>query len=131
MLAADTNVVVRLIVSDDLSQQRAVHRRLEKVLSAGDSVVLSAVVLAELAWVLASVYEYGRPQIAAAVRAVVGTPPFVVPQRAEVLRALDSYEALAADFSDYLILELSHAEGASTLLTFDRKLLRHASCVRP
>jgi predicted nucleic-acid-binding protein len=131
MLAADTNVVARLLVSDDLAQQRAVRRRMEKVLSAGGSVVISTVVLAELAWVLDSVYEYGRAEIASAVRGLVNTPPFLVSQRAEVLRAVDAYEEGAADFPDYLILELSRTEGASTLLTFDRRLLRHSSCARP
>lgn len=63
MLAADTNVIVRLLLSDDLAQQRAVHRRLERVLAGGDSVAVSVVVLAELSWVLDSVYQYGRADI--------------------------------------------------------------------
>ncbi len=113
MLAADTNVVTRLLVSDDMAQQRAVHQRLEKVVARGDSVLLSAVVLAELAWVLGSVYDYGRAEMAGA------------------LRALDLYETGKAEFPDYFILTLAEAQGAATLLTFDRRLLRHSSCNKP
>jgi len=131
MLAADTNVVARLLVSDDVPQQRAVHKRLAKALSSGESVVLSEVVLAELTWVLDSAYGYDRKQIAAAVRKVVDTPPFLVPRRAAALRAITSYESGGADFAAYLILESSLADGATTLLTFDRRLLRHPSCARP
>jgi hypothetical protein len=61
------------------------------------------------------------------VRGLVNTPPFLVAQRSEVLWAVDSYEEGGAEFPDYLILELSRTEGASTVLTFDRRLLRHSA----
>jgi predicted nucleic-acid-binding protein len=131
MLAADTNVVVRLLVSDDVAQQKAVRTRLERAKADGDAVVVSTVVLAEVAWVLDSVYGYSRTDIARAIRAVVSTPPFLSPERSDVLKAVDRYSAGGADFSDYLILTLAKAAGASTLLTFDRRLLRHSSCRAP
>jgi predicted nucleic-acid-binding protein len=131
MLAADTNVVVRLLVSDDLAQQEAVRKRLERASRSGEAVLISPLVLAEVAWVLDSVYGYSKDQISLAVRAVVSTPPFLCPERAAVLAALDALAAGAADFPDYLILALAQAAGASTLLTFDRRLLKHGSCRRP
>jgi predicted nucleic-acid-binding protein len=48
-----------------------------------------------------------------------------------VLKAVDQYSAGTADFPDYLILALARAAGAATLLTFDRRLLRHSSCKAP
>lgn len=131
MLAADTNVVVRLLVSDDLAQQAAVRRRLELCARTGEAVLVSPVVLAEVAWVLDSVHGYSREQIALAVRAVVSTVPFHCPERSDVLHALDSYSGGTADFPDYLILALAKAAGATTLLTFDRRLLKHRACRPP
>ena len=131
VLAVDTNVLVRLLVSDDLAQQRAVALRLQKAQAEGDSVLVTPVVLAEVAWVLDSAYGYGRSDIAAAIRRLVSTSPLVSPERADVLRALGWYAKGTADFADYLILALSKAHGARTLLTFDRRLLRHGSCERP
>lgn len=131
MLAADTNVVVRLLVSDDLAQQEAVRKRLERCNGDGEAVLLSPLVLAEVAWVLDSVYGYSKEQIALAIRAVVSTAPFLCPERAEVLRALDAYAGGTADFPDYLILTLARSAGATTLLTFDRRLLKHEACRRP
>ena len=131
VLAADTNVVVRLLVGDDPAQQQAVLARLQKLRTEGGSVLVGVVVLAEVAWVLRSAYGYGRAQVAAALRAVLATPPFVVTQRAEVLAALAQYEKGPADFSDYLILEGARAEGCSKLLTFDRRLLESHACEVP
>lgn len=131
MLAADTNVVVRLLVGDDPAQQRAVLTRLRKVRAAGGSVLLGVVVLAEIAWVLDSAYGYDRAQIAAALRGLLATPPFVVAQRAEVLVAIAAYERGPADFSDYLVLESARAEGCAKVLTFDRRLLKNAMCEAP
>lgn len=131
MLAVDTNVLVRLLVGDDARQRSVALKRFERVLAAGDAVVVSSVVLAELTWVLAGAYDYSRTQIAAALRALVDTPPFVVQERTAVVEAIALFEKGAADFADYLILGLARAEGASALLTFDKRLLKTAGCELP
>jgi predicted nucleic-acid-binding protein len=131
VLAADTNVVVRLLVGDSPGQQRAVLARLRRVRADGESVLLGAVVLAEIAWVLAAAYGYQRPHIVTALRGLLATPPFVVAARPAVTRALASYEHGAADFADYLILELGREEGATKLLTFDKRLQKDPACEAP
>jgi predicted nucleic-acid-binding protein len=131
MFAPDTNVLVRLLVSDDLAQQKAVRKRLDRILAAGDEVVLTTVALAELAWVLDAAYGYDREAIVLARRSLLDTPPFVSPEKGQVLEALDAYTSGPADFSDYLIVALAGSAGAGTLLTFDRELLRHSACKKP
>ncbi len=131
MLAVDTNVVVRLLVGDDPAQQQAAMARLRKIRTDGDSALVTGVVLAEVAWVLGSAYRYDRAQIAAALRGVMATPPFIVRDRAAVIAAIAAYEQGPADFSDYLILELGRVEGCTKLLTFDRRLLKNPSCEAP
>lgn len=131
MFAADTNVVVRVLVGDDARQQAAALTRLRKIRAGGGSVVVGTVVLAELSWVLGSAYGYNRAQIAAALGGVLNTPPFVVRERAEVLAAIDAYSTGAADFADYLILSLARSGGCETLLTFDRRLLQCDGCEAP
>jgi len=131
VFAVDTNVVVRLLVGDDPSQQQAALTRLKKIRATGGSVLASPVVLAEVAWVLGSAYAYDRAKIAAALRGILATPPFVVTPRAAVLAALASYEKGPGDFADYLILELARAEGFTKLLTFDKRLLKNQACEAP
>jgi predicted nucleic-acid-binding protein len=131
VLAVDTSVLVRLLVGDDQAQRRAAMSRLRTMRRAGEGALVGPVVLAETGWVLSSVYGYDRSAIVAALRGVLATPPFVVAQRDAVIAALAAFERGPADFSDYLILELARLEGCSALLTFDRRLLKDASCQVP
>lgn len=131
MHAVDTNVVVRVLVGDDAEQQARALSRLRELREAGENVVVGVVVLAEVAWVLDRAYRYSRSHIATALRALLSTPPFVMPRRAEALMALEMYEQGPADFADYLILSLARTDGCTTLLTFDRRLLQHPECQAP
>jgi predicted nucleic-acid-binding protein len=131
VLAIDTNVLVRVLVGDDAAQHKAAMARLRRMRRAGEGALVGPVVLAEAGWVLSSVYGYGRAQIVAAIRGVLATPPFVVTQRDAVIAALAAYEKGPADFSDYLVLEQARFEGCTTLLTFDRRLLRDPACKTP
>lgn len=131
VVAADTNVLVRLLVADDLAQQQAVLARFRAALEDGGRVLVVSVTLAELTWVLRAVYGYDRARIASAVEAILRTPPLEVVDADAAVAALARYRRGPADFSDYLTLELSHAAGAETLLTFDRKLAKLADCEEP
>ena len=104
LLAADTNILVRLLVSDDLAQQRAVTTRLQAIEATGGRVLVTGVVLAELSWVLESAYGYGRDDIARAIEAVVTTSPFSVDDQTAVIEALDGFrKGGGAGFSDHLV----------------------------
>ncbi len=131
MLAVDTNAVVRLLVSDDEVQQHAIRDRLRRARGDGEPVLVSHVVLAEVTWVLESVYDYDRDQIADAVDAVSATQPFLVESPEVVQQAVDWYREGPADLADYLILAGAEERGARALLTFDRKLLGHDHCELP
>jgi predicted nucleic-acid-binding protein len=130
LVAADTNVVVRVLVTDDPAQQRAVVARLRRVEAAGGRALLSHVVLAEVGWVLEAAYGYTRAEVIRAVGTLVTTPPFVAEDPDVVADALSIAASTTADWSDCLVLASSRAQGA-TLLTFDRKLLREADCEKP
>lgn len=125
MLAVDTNVLVRLLVSDDLPQQQAALARLKAARARGEEVLVTSVVLAELSWVLDAAYGYQRAAIASAIERLLSTDPFACRDRTEVRRALEWYGKGPADFADYLILALAVGQGSETLLSFDRKLRRH------
>jgi len=131
MRAVDTHVLARLIVSDDLAQQRRVVALVERAVASGESLLVTHVVLAELSSVLEASYGYARSQIAAAFRALVDTPPFVVRPRGAIDDALVWYEKGPADFADYLIIATATGEGCMKLVTFDRALLKRGDCEKP
>lgn len=125
------NVLVGLVVSDDLAQQRAAMKRLGTIRDANGRAFVSDVVLAELSWVLESAYGYERSDVARAVEGIVKTPPLVVEEPTIVEEALAAFRSSPAGFSDHLVLAAARRRGALPLLTFDRKLLKQAGCERP
>ncbi len=124
MIGVDTNVLVRLLVSDDLPQQRRALARITAARAAGEDVLLTTVVLAELAWVLESAYDYDRAAIGSAIGQLLSTEPFTCDATTEVRAALAAYASGKAGFSDHLIVALSAASGCRALVSFDRRLQR-------
>lgn len=131
MIGVDTNVLVRLVVTDDVAQQKAAKQRIAAAAAAGEAVFITAVVVAELTWVLESVYGYGREAVAGVVEALLETAPFQVEHRGAVLEAVAAFRRGRAGLSDHLILSVSRAQGALPVLTFDRKLAAAPGCETP
>jgi predicted nucleic-acid-binding protein len=118
MIAVDTNVVVRLLLDDD-ADQAAAAAALQK---AHAPLYLSHVVLAELAWVLGSAYEFRREKLARLLGMLLDADGFVLQDPPVVQTALAAFRASNADFSECLILSIAQSAGATPLATFDRKL---------
>jgi len=52
MTGADSNVLLRYLVSDDIQQQKTVERFLASTRVAGEIVYVSCIVVCEMVWVL-------------------------------------------------------------------------------
>lgn len=131
MIAADTNVIVRLLVSDDLKQQRRVVARLKAAEASGDSVLLTHIVLAETAWVLEAGYDCSREDTIHAIESLATTSPFVCEDLALASDALAIARRARVGVADGLVLAGCRALHATPLLTFDRKLRRETECELP
>ena len=120
MRAVDTNVLVRLATRDDKAQVAAA----EKFIGERGAWV-SHLVLVELAWVLESLYELERSQIATAVEMLLDQEHLVLQDADVVAAALKRYRAgTGSDFADCMILEVARSTGNLPLATFDRKLAK-------
>ena len=124
MIAADTNLIVRRLTHDDVVQATVVERLFQDAEARGDSIFIGQIVLAEVAWALERVYGFAKAAVADAIRAVLDDALFVVEDRAQAEEALAQYRRGRAEFGDYLIGAAAQAAGASSTLTFDRKLSR-------
>lgn len=124
MIAFDTNVLLRLLVDDDRTQNNAAHARFNAAWQAGETVYLSHVVLAETAWTLRAAYAWDRTSIAAALSRILFHPAFEVDDRLDVETALEAFKTGPADFADYLIAAIARARGSITTYTFDRAAAR-------
>jgi predicted nucleic-acid-binding protein len=119
MLAVDTNVLVRLLTRDDADQVSAA----EAFVSRGAWV--SHLVLAETFWVLGSVYDLTRAQIATAIEMLLNHRELSLQDADVVTAALDHYRRRPAiEFSDCLVLEIARKAGHLPVATFDRNFAR-------
>lgn len=119
MLAVDTNVLVRLLTRDDTDQTEAAEAFISK------GAWVSHLVLAETLWVLDSVYDLSRAQIATALEMLLNHRELSVQDADVVTAALGHYRKRSAvDFSDCLVLEIARKAGHLPVGTFDRNFAK-------
>ena len=124
MTGLDTNVIIRYVAQDDPRQSAAATRLMEKTLTTEEPGFVSLVTMCEVAWVLAECYGADRKRIRAVLQGLLETRQIAVDSAELVWRALRTWEASGADFSDALIGEVALAAGAKKVLTFDRAAAR-------
>ena len=122
MIGLDTNVLVRYLTGDDERQFRTARRFLEEVETAGDTVRVDHVVLAELSWVLQISYRFDRATLVAALERLLETVEITIEDRDVVRDALSDFASGKGGFADYLIGSRNRAAGCSMTVTFDRAL---------
>ncbi len=123
MIAIDTNVLVRYLVRDDLSQAEAARALLEG-LAADRLGYICREVAIETVWVLERVYKFTRVQIADVLIEMTATSGLMLESADDVVHAAIAYREGGADFSDLMILAAAGRQEALPLYTFDRKLAR-------
>ena len=126
MAAADTNVLVRLLVADHPAQLRAVQH----CIAERGPLYVSQVALVETIWVLAYTYRLARRDLGAVVEQILAGADFVLERPAEVATALVSYRSSRADFADCVLLANAQAAGMLPLATFDRRLAKVTGALR-
>lgn len=125
MIGLDSNILVRYAAQDDVRQARMATQLIEGQLSERNPGFVSLVVLAEIVWVMASVYRADRPTIGRIVEGLLSASQLRVEQAEIAWRALRLYGSSKLDFSDALIAELSVDAGCRITKTFDSRAARH------
>jgi predicted nucleic acid-binding protein len=116
----DSNVLVRHLTGDPPDQTK----RATAFLRAAEELILVDLVVAEVVYVLESVYAVERERVAELVRAIVGFPPVVVPDRLLLLRALEIYEQHGIHFAESYLAACAEATGVGVVVSFDRAIDR-------
>lgn len=117
MLAADTNVVVRIVTRDDERQALIADAFIQK------GAWVSQLVLAETAWVLRDLYGLEHEAIASIIEMLVQHESLTIQDADVVSVALEHYrQRPKIGFSDCLVLEIARKAGHLPLGTFDRDL---------
>jgi predicted nucleic-acid-binding protein len=114
-VTVDTNVLVRAVVRDHKQQAEAAAQ----LLKAAELIAVPLPCLCEFVWVLLSVYDVERTQIAAAIRTLLETGNVVL-NRPAVEAGLAFFEA-GGDFADGLIAYEGEWLGCATFASFDKR----------
>jgi predicted nucleic-acid-binding protein len=122
MIGLDTNVLVRYLTQDEPAQFARAAAFIDAASEREEQFLVNTPVLCELVWVLATVYDYSREEIAQALEQIFTTAQFEIERLDEARQALGDFRSSKADFSDALIGRINRSLGAKHTVTFDRGL---------
>ena len=114
-VTADTNVLIRAAVQDDLHQAR----RAAKILAEADLVAVPVPVLCEFVWVLRRGYRKSATDVSDAIRRLLRSRNVVI-NRTAVEAGLSALDA-GGDFADGAIAYEGEWLGAEEFVSFDSK----------
>ena len=114
-VTADSNVLIRAAVQDDLPQAR----RAAKVLAEADLVAVPVPVLCEFVWVLRRGYKKSAAEVSDAIRRLMRSAN-VAMNRPAVEGGLSALDA-GGDFADGVIAYEGEWLGAEEFVSFDAK----------
>ncbi len=124
MIALDTNVLVRFLVSDDAPMTARARKVFEQALASGDPLLISNLVLLETLWVLGSAYGFTRKTNLEAIECLLSLPSVRFESQGFIREFVRLGRASSLDLSDILIGLHAKAIGSTITLTFDKKATR-------
>ncbi|MDJ0920011.1 MAG: type II toxin-antitoxin system VapC family toxin [Henriciella sp.] len=125
MIGLDTNVLIRYLIQDEPEQAKRANKVMA-ALSADSPGFISAIVLAEISWVLTRFYKISREALSETIAMLLDSTELEIEQSEAAYRALARYTAAPkGEFADALIAETAKLAGASQIVTFDRLAAEH------
>jgi len=116
----DTNIFVRHLTGDPPGQAAAASR----YLAGGDELLLTDLILAEVAYVLESYYKAPRAQVALGLRAILGFPSIRTTDPELLQRAVEIYDVNGLDFAEAYLIASAERSGVGVVASFDRSIDR-------
>lgn len=128
MIAFDTNVLVRMLVADDLSQSNSANEFVDSLTSSEPGLICRET-LVELVWVLERTYGFGRIQISDVLHGLIDSSEIVFEDVDRIRAVLDEFKSSTSDFSDLMIRSAAISLGATHVATFDKRFAKSAYVV--
>ena len=129
MIGLDTNVLVRYLTQDDAKQAALATRLIEEKLTVAEQGFISLVVVAELCWVLGSLFDATTDELVATMEDLLNTPRFYIEKREVLQAAIGRFKRASSrkeGFADALIAEIAAGAGCKATMTFDKAAVRAA-----
>jgi predicted nucleic-acid-binding protein len=119
VIAADTNVVVRLLTADEPQQTQQARQLFDT-----ETIFLPKTVLLETEWVLRRLYRLDRSAVIRALHALVSLSNVRCEDEADVVQAL-AWGQAGLDFAD--ALHVTSSGTVTRFVTFDLALIKAAA----
>lgn len=120
----DTNVIVRFLVKDQPAQFRQASVWFKEAEQGQRSILVTSLVVAETTFVLESVYQQSRADIAATWQVLLSQKWLKVPERPVLLSLWPWYLKKLHFVDSYLLAWAKHQQGE--VLTFDQQVKKLA-----
>lgn len=120
MIGADTNILARAFLEDDVKQSKEAQKFLEEATNLGELFISSYAIL-EFAWVL-KVKKFTREEVYNALITLCDSTGITIGNREIILLALEKYKKGRADFGDYMIVSEGENNRVLNIKTFDNIL---------
>ena len=117
-MVVDTNLIVRLILKDNISQ----HDRFKKFLGTGVYLTLTPLIIAECFYVLTEVYKHDKPTALMHLRSFMTIASVIVVESPVMFLALDICENYNISLVDSYICAYSLCLENGEVLSFDRDI---------
>ena len=116
----DTNVLIRHLTGEPVDEAE----RATRLLASGPPLWLADLIVAEVIYVLESVYRIVRERVAEIARAIVSSERLRVNDRSLLLRAVEVYERDRLDFAEAYLVACAELSGVGRVVSFDRAIDR-------
>lgn len=124
-VVVDANILLRYLTDAPRPLADRAAALLEAAEQQGVDLVVAPLILAEVVYVLESVYSWERHDIAAGLLDLVAIAVFRVLEAETVLQAIEWYrDTPGLDFADVYIAALARARSEGHVMSFDRKMQR-------
>jgi predicted nucleic-acid-binding protein len=128
MQAVDTNVLIRILVTDNQHAEQVKQARQFAIKA--KKLFVTQIVQVELVWVLDSAYKLDKTDIIKVLLHLESNEAFHLQNDAEFSEALKIFQTNNVDFSDSLIWVESKARNCN-IVTFDKKFCRLPNVKHP
>lgn len=119
---ADTNLFIRFFTGEPDKQAQKSRKFLDQVSRGKYELFICDLIIAEIIYVLESIYHLDRNAVVEKILAIVETDNTIIENRQVILKALDLYEEKNIDFIDAYLASHSVKNNCDTIFTFNRDL---------
>ncbi len=126
MIGLDTNVVLRLLLSDDPAQKMRAVKFIQQAKRQDTRIIITLAVVLEMEWVLRSSAKMSKAQTMSVFDLLLESYDIEIENEKVMEQALHIYTNAAADFAECLFLAQYQRMGCDGMMTFDAKAARMA-----